>query len=248
VNVIRGKREHQEEGERADGTGGSTPARRRVLGGLAALPVLYTVASATPASAESAGRPGKVPTNTDDLVLGQERRYNAPLLTPGTRLRLPAGVKAVPVVDYYHHPRLARTASAWPHLRAADGTAVDASVIPDRGAPTRIAIVSGFTEGWYELSHASGRADRVTWDARKLPYLFVHGEFGGTDQEPFRNRFYTLALQPMSRNPYLRSTPINLGEECLTTSTTQPTNGWTSATPTASPGPATPSARARYSG
>ena len=102
----------------------------------------------------------------------------------------------------------ARAASAWPHLRAADGTTVDASVIPDRGAATRVAIVSGFTEGWYDLAHTSGRGDRVTWDARKLPFLFVHGEFGGTDQEPYRDRFYTLGLQPMSRNPYLRSTSI----------------------------------------
>ncbi len=84
----------------------------------------------------------------------------------------------------------------------------DASVIPGRGAPTRVAIVSGFTEGWYELAHASGRADRVTWDAGKMPHLFVYGEFGGTDEEPFRGQFYTLALQPMSSNPYLRSTAI----------------------------------------
>ena len=69
-------------------------------------------------------------------------------------------------------------------------------------------MVSGFTEGWYELTHASGRADRVMWDASKLPYLFIYGEFGGTDEEPFRDRFYTLALQPMSRNPYTRSTAI----------------------------------------
>jgi hypothetical protein len=59
------------------------------------------------------------------------------------------------------------------------------------------------------LAHASGRADRVTWDASKLPYLFVYGEFGGTDEEPYRMRFYSLALQPMSRNPYLPSTSIN---------------------------------------
>ena len=187
---------------------GSTPARRSVLGGLAALPVLYTVASAARAPASSAARTGSVTTAAGDLVRGEERRYNAPLLTAGTRLLLPAGVKAVPVVDYYHRPRLARAASAWPHIKAADGTTVDASVIPDRGAPTRIAMLSGFTEGWYELAHASGRADRVTWDARKLPYLFVYGEFGGTDEEPFRGRFYSLALQPMSRNPYLRSTSI----------------------------------------
>jgi hypothetical protein len=211
VNIIRGRQEPAET-ERADGMGGSTPARRSILGGLAALPVLYTVASATPALASSAARPasGTTATTAADggLVTGQERRYNAPLLTAGTRLVLPAGVKAVPVVDYYHRPKLARAASAWPHIRAANGTTVDASVIPERGAPTRVAIVSGFTEGWYELAHTSGRADRVTWDARKLPYLFVYGEFGGTDEEPFRGRFYSLALQPMSRNPYLRSTTI----------------------------------------
>jgi hypothetical protein len=204
VDIIR---EHPEEAERAAGAGGRTLGRRGVLGGLAALPVvLYGVGSAAPALAATAARPGRVPAAAGDLVRGAERRYNAPLLTPGTRLLLPAGVTAVPVQDYYHHPHLAAAGSAWPHVTAADGTTVDASVIPDRGAPTRIAIVSGFTEGWYELTHANGRADRVTWDARKLPYLFVYGEFGGTDEEPFRGRFYSLALQPMSRNPYLRST------------------------------------------
>jgi hypothetical protein len=208
VSIIRGKREHPE-AERANGAGGGTVGRRHVLGGLAALPVLYGVGSATPALAASAVRPGSVPTTADDLMRGAERRYNAPLLTPGTQLKLPAGVKAVPVQDYYHRPRVASAASTWPHLRAADGSTVDASVIPERGAPTRIAIVSGFTEGWYELTHANGRADRVMWDAGKMPYLFVYGEFGGTDEEPFRDRFYTLALQPMSRNPYTRGTTIS---------------------------------------
>jgi hypothetical protein len=218
VNIIRGKRERPEAGRAAtgqtDAAGGGTLGRRNLLGGLAALPVLYGVGSAAPALAASAVRPGRSPaaasgsTAADDFVRGTERRYNAPLLTPGTRLVLPAGVKAVPVLDYYHRPRLAPAASAWPHLRAADGTTVDASVVPERGAPTRIAVVSGFTDGWYELTHANGRADRVMWDASKLPYLFVYGEFGGTDEEPFRGRFYTLALQPMSRNPYTRSTTI----------------------------------------
>jgi hypothetical protein len=207
VSIIRGKREDPE-AERADGAGGGTLGRRHVLGGLAALPVLVSVGSAAPALAATAARSGNVPAAAGDLVRGAERRYNAPLLTPGTRLVLPAGVKAVPVLDYYHRPRVASAASAWPHLRAADGSTVDASVIPERGAPTRIAMVTGFTEGWYELTHASGRADRVMWDAGKLPYLFVYGEFGGTDEEPFRDRFYTLALQPMSRNPYTRSTTI----------------------------------------
>jgi hypothetical protein len=208
VNTIRGKRQHAET-RRADGAERETVNRRGVLGGLAALPVVvYGAGSAVPALAEPGTRPGGGRGATGDLVRGPERRYNAPLLTPGTRLVLPAGVKAVPVLDYYHRPHLARAASAWPHVKAAGGTTVDASVIPDRGAPTRVAILSGFAAGWYELAHASGRADRVTWDARELPYLFVYGEFGGTDEEPFKDRFYTLALQPMSRNPYLRSTTI----------------------------------------
>jgi hypothetical protein len=219
VNITGGKREHAE-AERADGVGGVTLGRRHVLGGvlggLAALPVLYSVGSATPALAASAVRArgiptpvsDRVPTTASDLVRGAERRYNTPLLTPGTRLVLPAGVNAVPVLDYYHRPRVASAGSAWPYMRAAHGTTVDLSVIPERGAPTRIAIVSGFTEGWYELIHANGRADRVTWNAGKLPFLWLYGEFGATDEAPYHNRFYTLALQPMSRNPYPRSTAI----------------------------------------
>jgi hypothetical protein len=164
--------------------------------------------------AAPATRPGSVPAAASvpaaggDLVRGAERRYNAPLLTPGTRLVLPAGITAVPVLDFYHRPHLAPAASAWPQLRAADGTTTDASVVPGRGAPTRIAILSGFTEGWYELIHANGRADRVMWDASQLPVLWVYGEFGATQEHPYRDRFYTLALQPMSRNPYPRSTTI----------------------------------------
>jgi hypothetical protein len=209
VNIIRGKREHAE-AERADGAGDGTLVRRSVLGGLVTVPVLSgLVVSAGPAWAALAPQPGNAPMATDDLLRGQERRYNAPLLTQGTRLVMPAGVKAVPVLDYYHRPHAASAVSAWPYIRAADGTTVDASVMPERGAPARVAMLSNFTEGWYELVHASGRADHVMWDASKMPYLFVYGEFGGTDEEPFRGRFYALALQPMSRSPYLRSTSIS---------------------------------------
>jgi len=63
-------------------------------------------------------------------------------------------------------------------------------------------VLSGFTDGWYELRHANGRADRVTWDARAMPFLWLYGEFGATNAWPYHNRFYTFTLQPMSRNPY----------------------------------------------
>jgi hypothetical protein len=205
---MRGKRA-QAEAESAAGVAEEGLSRRRVLGSLAALPVLYSIGSATSARAAPATRPGSVPSSsvskeTEDLVRGVERRYNAPLLTPGSRLVLPAGIKAVAIEDYYRHPHLASAQSSWPHLTATDGSTVDASFVPQRGAPTRIAMLSGFTEGWYELIHASGRADRVTWDARTLPFVWFYGEFGATKDAPY-DRFYTLALQPFSRNPYSRN-------------------------------------------
>jgi hypothetical protein len=182
-----------------------------MLGGLAtAVPVLYGIGSASsalaaPARVATARRPGSAPNASDDLVRGGERRYNAPLLTPGTHLVLPAGITAISVKDYYTRPHLASAKSAWPRVVASDGTTVDASIVPQRGAATRVAILSGFTEGWYEVVHASGRADRVTWNARKLPFLWLYGEFGATREAPFHGRFYTLALEPFSRNPYSRN-------------------------------------------
>jgi hypothetical protein len=191
----------------ANSGGGGALGRRSVLGGLAALPVLVGVGAADSAqTAARAARPGSVPAVTDGLVAGAERRYNAPLLTPGTRLVLPEGIQAASVMDYYHRPYLAPAESAWPYVTAANGTRVDASVIPEVGAPTRVAVLTGFTNGWYDVIHANGRADHVAWDAGALPVLWIYGEFGATTEAPFINRMYSLALQPFSRNPYSRST------------------------------------------
>jgi hypothetical protein len=206
VKNFSGNREQAVAGH-ADRGGGGSLGRRGLLGGLVALPVLYGVGTAGSAQAAvTMARPGRVPAITDELVLGAERRYNAPLLTPGTRLVLPEGIKAVSVLDYYHRPRLASTESAWPYATAANGMRVDASVIPGLGAPTRVAVLTGFRDGWYDVIHANGRADHVAWDAGKFPVLWIYGEFGATKEAPFRNRIYSLALQPLSRNPYSRST------------------------------------------
>ena len=115
MNIIRGKRQNAK-AERADGV---SLSRRKVLGGLAALPaipVLYSLGSASPAPALTVTPPGSVPKATDDLIRGVERRYNAPLLTPGTRLVLPADIKALPIQDYYSHPQLASAETIWPHI------------------------------------------------------------------------------------------------------------------------------------
>ena len=198
-----GNRKQAVAGHATAGGGGSL-GRRGVLGGLAVLPVLYGVGAAGSAQAAvTAPAPARA---ADDLVLGMERRYNAPLLAPGTRLVLPQGIKAVAVLDYYHRPHLAPTESRWPSVTAANGVPVDASVIPERGAPTRVAVLSGFTDGWCDVIHASGRADHVAWDASKFPVLLMYAEFGATNEAPYHNWIYSLSLQPLSRNPYSRHT------------------------------------------
>jgi hypothetical protein len=206
VRNVSGNREQAAAG-RANGGGGSL-GRRSVLGGLAALPVLVGAGAAADSArtGAAAARRDSVRTVTDGLVAGAERRYNAPLLTPGTRLVLPDGITAVSVLDYYHGPRLASAGSGWPSVVAANGMSVDASVIPERGAPTRVAVLTGFANGWYDVIHANGRADHVAWDAGQFPVLWIYGEFGATAEAPFRNRIYSLALQPFSRNPYSPST------------------------------------------
>jgi hypothetical protein len=205
VRNLSGDREQAVAGHGHSGGGGSL-GRRSVLGGLAALPVLVGVGTADSARTATGTARADIPAVTDGLVAGVERRYNAPLLTPGTRLVLPKGITAVSVLDYYHRPRLASAESGWPDVMAANGMTVDASVIPEHGAPTRVAVLTGFTNGWYDVIHANGRADHVAWDADQLPVLWIYGEFGATEEAPFRNRIYSLALQPLSRNPYSRST------------------------------------------
>ena len=212
MNTIRDRR-GTAEAEHADGAGGGALGRRSVLGGIAALPVVYGIGAASSAQAATqaatATLPGSAPTVGSSLARGVEQRYNAPLLAPGTRLVLPAGIEVTPVQDYYTRPYLASAQSAWPRMRAADGGMVDASIVPELGAATRVGVLSGFRPGggWYELVLPNkGSSRRVTWDAAKFPFLFVHGEFGGAADAPY-NRFYTLALQPFSANPYSRSTP-----------------------------------------
>lgn len=206
MKKFSGNREQAVAGH-AKGGGRGSLGRRSVLGGLATLPVLYGVGTAGSARAAVTAAPSdSAPAAAGDLVLGAERRYNAPLLAPGARLVLPEGIKAVSVMDYYHRPHLASAESGWPYVTAADGTRVDASVIPERGAPTRVAVLTGFTDGWYDVIHASGRADHVAWDAGKFPVLWMYAEFGATNEAPYRNWIYALALQPLSRNPYPRRT------------------------------------------
>ena len=59
---------------------GITLSRRKILGGLAAspvIPVLYSIGSASTALTTTVTRSGSVPEASDELVREVERRYNA---------------------------------------------------------------------------------------------------------------------------------------------------------------------------
>lgn len=181
--------------------------RRNLLGGLAATSAVLLLGSSTGTavaakrnSAIAATRAGDTAAAT--IERGGARHFNAPRLTPGARLRLPEGIKAVQVEGYFENrPRLGRTEYTWPYVQTADGSVADASIVPERGAASRMAVLSGFKQGWYEVSYVNGTTDRVTWDAKKLPYLWLWGEFGAWQEFPFMGQFFTIALEPLSHNP-----------------------------------------------
>ncbi|MGP3960791.1 hypothetical protein ACTWPT_32750 [Nonomuraea sp. 3N208] len=193
-----------------DSIGGRMLKRRGILAGLAASPFIVALgAPVGTASAATRARSSGAGTAAQTIVRGGARRWHGPFLSPGARLLLPRGVKTTPVEYYFTSPQLARTACAWPQMSALDGTMVDASIIPEHGAPSRVAVLSGFDNGWYELISREGQATRVTWDHRELPYLLFVGEFGATKDVGFMSKFFTLALEPFSHNPVFPHTPIH---------------------------------------
>lgn len=115
MKVIKDRRDAAETEHAEKGAFG----RRSILGGIAAVPVLYGIGAATSAQAATVTRPGSAPATDsglvptpDSLTRGAEQRYNAPLLAPGTRLVLPEGIRATTVQGYYRRPHLASAETA----------------------------------------------------------------------------------------------------------------------------------------
>ncbi|WP_272474807.1 hypothetical protein [Baekduia alba] len=174
------------------------------MAGLATVPVIASLHGLADLGGGGAGlgQPAAAAAATEKITRGAVRRFNAPWLTPGARLKLPSGIQAVAVEGWFENrTRVAPKPLAWPHLPAADGTRVDASVVPKPGAPSLMAVLTGFDRGRYELVHANGKVDRVKWDAERFPYLWYWAEWGAAKHFPFMGSFYHLSLQPLSHNP-----------------------------------------------
>lgn len=136
---------------------------------------------------------------------GQHLAYGPPLLVPGCRIRLPDGLMVTPHPHPINPPRRLVAAGGpweWPVVPAADGGAVDLSVVPAWEAPSDIVYLSGFTVGWYELLVPEGAAGvRVEWDAAVLPYLWLWAELGASRDYPWWGCGRVLGLEPFSSYP-----------------------------------------------
>lgn len=142
---------------------------------------------------------------TVHAMWGQHLAYGAPFLRPGYRIRLPEGVRVLPHPEPINPPDRAVAAGGpypWPLVPAPDGDRVDLSVVPDRGGPSDIVYLTGFSAGWYELADPDSTAGvRVEWDATVLPYLWLWHELGGSRDYPWWGRAYVVGVEPFSSYP-----------------------------------------------
>jgi hypothetical protein len=138
-----------------------------------------------------------------DAMWGQHLVFGAPFFGPGGRVRLPDGIRVIPH-ETALNPEGRRVGPGgpwtWPTVPAADGGTLDLSVAPPPGTPSDIVYLTGFPEGWYEVTNGD-LGLRVEWDAAVLPYLWMWQEFGGTTGYPWWGRAWTLGLEPFSSMP-----------------------------------------------
>ncbi|MGP3951287.1 hypothetical protein [Streptomyces sp. 7N604] len=175
-------------------------SRRSVLAALVAAPLLMTLGSASStASAAAQSRSAGFPAAAQ-MKRGGVRRFSRPFLKPGHRIVLPDGVRVIPQKGIQAASRTAGdTLLRWPHVPGPDGKTIDASVAPEPGAASQTAYLTGFTDGWYEITDARGRnALRVEWDAQQFPFLSLWQEWGASTDFPHWGKFYTVELEPFS--------------------------------------------------
>lgn len=135
---------------------------------------------------------------------GQHLGFGAPFLREGCRIVLPDGARVLPHPEAVNPPerRVAGDREhRWPLATAPDGSEVDLSRVPGRGAPSEMLYVTGLDEGRYELLDPSGLGVRVEWDVELMPYLWIWQELGATTGYPWFGECCTLGLEPFSSYP-----------------------------------------------
>ena len=141
---------------------------------------------------------------TLDAMWGHHLAYGPPFLREGCRITLPPGVEAITHPDAIDPAgrRVLPGRHQWPVLPAPGGGTADLSVIPLPGTPSDIVYLTGFSDGWYELTCPGERLGvRVEWDAGTMPYLWFWQEFGASRVHPWYGGLYAVGLEPFSSYP-----------------------------------------------
>lgn len=138
---------------------------------------------------------------------GHHITFGKPFLVSGARIRLPAGVTALPhEMAVEASARRVHTADsfAWPIGKGPGGVEEDFSIVPPAGTASELFYLSGFPDrtAWYEITRPETIFGmRVEWDASIMPYLWYWQEFGATKGYPWYGRNYNIGLEPSSSYP-----------------------------------------------
>lgn len=139
-----------------------------------------------------------------DFMWGHHPAFGFPFLDESVRLHLPGE----PTVAYWHlddyvAPFDKDATGKWPLLPGKDGKMVDMS----RAYPREDKIYMEYSmydlaEGCYELvNHNKKLGARMKWDKEVFPYLWVWGEYCGSQGYPAFGRSYVMAVEPYSSVP-----------------------------------------------
>lgn len=137
-----------------------------------------------------------------EAMWGFHLAFSKPFLEPGARLVIEEGARVVP-----HHASInangrrrvdASKQGRWPMLEAADGAALDLSVLPDAAA-SEMLYVTDFANASYEIRQPNdGVGVRVAWDGEAFPYLWMWQEFGDAHDYPWWGGLYAVGMEPFS--------------------------------------------------
>lgn len=132
---------------------------------------------------------------------GQHLTFGRPFLTERARIRFPDGTTVTPDEGLVHpiNRRVRPVPTRWPAATGMDGTPVDLSALPPRGAPSDVCYLTP-PEGWYEVAD-QGLAFRLEWDRATMPHVWFWQEFGATADAPWFSRHYNIGLEPFSTIP-----------------------------------------------
>lgn len=141
---------------------------------------------------------------TQDFMWGHHPAFGFPFLDGSVRLHLPGS----PKVTYWHcgeytGPLDKDATGTWPYLPGKDGRMVDVSVAyePEDKVLMEYAV-SDLEDGMFELvNHNKKLGARMRWDKHLFPYIWVWGQFCGSDDYPWYGRSYVMGVEPWSSLP-----------------------------------------------